>query len=54
MAVELLERLSFPRQQIDEIAEVVLQGTDLIERGFEPGPEMGKLLGEIREKQTSG
>jgi len=118
MAVEILERLRFPRKQIDEIGEVVLHhmqfkdapkmrkatlrrmllretfplelqlhrldclgshrmldvydflvaqsaelakqpeirpplltGTDLIELGLKPGPEMGRLLAEIREKQ---
>ena len=118
MAVEILERLRFPRKQIDEIGEVVLHhmqfkdapkmrkatlrrmllretfplelqlhrldclgshrmldvydflvaqsaelakqpeirpplltGTELIELGLKPGPEMGRLLAEIREKQ---
>ncbi|HEX5220175.1 MAG TPA: CCA tRNA nucleotidyltransferase [Verrucomicrobiae bacterium] len=118
MAVEILERLRFPRKQVDEIAEVVLHhmqfkdapkmrkatlrrmllretfplelqlhrldclgshrrldvykflvaqwaqlerqpeirpplltGTDLIELGFKPGPELGRLLAEVREKQ---
>jgi poly(A) polymerase len=118
MAEEILERLRFPRKQIDEIAEAVLHhmqfkdapkmrkatlrrmllretfplelqlhrldclgshqmldvydflvaqsaelakqpeirpplltGTELLELGLKPGPEMGRLLAEIREKQ---
>ncbi len=36
-----------------EIRPPLLTGADLIELGMKPGPEMGKLLAEIREKQLA-
>jgi poly(A) polymerase len=37
-----------------EIRPPLLTGGDLIALGFQPGPAMGKLLAEIREKQLQG
>jgi len=37
-----------------EIRPPLLTGADLIALGFQPGPAMGKLLAEIREKQLQG
>jgi poly(A) polymerase len=37
-----------------EIRPPLLTGADLIAMGFQPGPAMGKLLAEIREKQLQG
>jgi hypothetical protein len=34
-----------------EIRPPLLTGLDLIELGLKPGPALGKLLAEIREKQ---
>ena len=34
-----------------EIHPPLLTGNDLIAMGMKPGPEMGQLLAEIREKQ---
>jgi poly(A) polymerase len=36
-----------------KIRPPLLSGKDLIELGMKPGPEMGKLLNEIREKQLA-
>jgi hypothetical protein len=34
-----------------EIRPPLLSGTDLVALGLQPGPAMGRLLAEIREKQ---
>jgi hypothetical protein len=34
-----------------EIRPALLTGNDLIKLGMKPGPTMGKLLAELREKQ---
>ena len=36
-----------------EIRPPLLTGTDLIKLGVKPGPAMGKLLAELREKQLA-
>ncbi len=46
----LLEQTKQLEQQ-PEIRPPLLKGNDLIALGLEPGPVMGKLLAEIREKQ---
>ena len=38
-------------EQQPEIRPPLLKGTDLIALGMKPGPAMGALLAEIREKQ---
>jgi poly(A) polymerase len=40
-------------QQQPQIIPPLLNGKDLLELGIKPGPEMGALLAEIREKQLS-
>jgi len=52
-----LEVYDFLVAQVDELARQpeirppLLTGTDLIELGLKPGPAMGRLLAEIRERQ---
>ena len=54
-----LEYYDFLREQAEElkrkpeIKPPLLTGKDLIALGMKPGPEMGKLLDEIREKQLA-
>jgi len=48
--VEVAERLS----AADEAPRPVLKGRHLLERGFEPGPEVGRVLGEAFEAQLDG
>jgi poly(A) polymerase len=48
---EFLLRAAAELQKTPEIQPPLLSGEDLIALGIKPGPAMGRLLGELREKQ---
>jgi poly(A) polymerase len=48
---EFLLRAAAELQKTPEIQPPLLNGEDLIALGIKPGPAMGRLLGELREKQ---
>jgi poly(A) polymerase len=48
---EFLKRAAAELQNIPEIRPPLLKGEDLIALGMKPGPAMGQMLAELREKQ---
>jgi poly(A) polymerase len=50
---DFLVRQGAELKEMPQLAPPLLKGNDLIALGMKPGPEMGALLTEIREKQLS-
>ena len=50
---EFLVEQSRQLEQQPQIRPPLLKGSDLLALGMKPGPEMGALLAEIREKQLA-
>jgi poly(A) polymerase len=48
---QFLVQQSKQLQTQPQLRPPLLTGNDLIELGMKPGPAMGKVLGELREKQ---